>query len=159
MGVTVTSNVSSFQAALAAFVKTKLPKAVDTSVTTIASDVVEDITSAITTGAGGTPRRVDTGRYAAGWTEGAAAAGLPTSGLPSGPSKSGDGSGSVDGGDLDPRVVITNNVEYATEVEFGTSEMEAGNHVTKSLASARRTVPKETGEGSIQAEITQAWEK
>ena len=93
---------------------------------------LRDIVVSITTGAYGNPTRVDTGRYRAAWVQGSRVLGLGLAGSPKG-GQAGDGEGVVSRVDGRTTAVITNSVEYAEYVEFGTLTMQAGNHVAVAL--------------------------
>ena len=156
---TVTLKSKELSAALARWLKGKAPDAVDIAVRAIAFRVVGETVRAITAGLDGTPKRVDTGRLRAAWRVAAQAADLPLTGLSSGPSEAGDGSASWSRrGSLSPQLTVSNNVEYARAVEFGSPSLAPGNHLTRALEVARRSIPGETGKGSVADAIVRAWE-
>lgn len=121
-----------------------------------ALDVVAETQRAITAGLDGTPKRVDTGRYRGGWTDGARSAGISSGSLA--PIAGGSGYGSVSGSGLTVTITVGNAVEYAPFVEYGTRTMEPGNHLTRALEVVRRSIPGETSRGSIREMIVSAWE-
>jgi len=110
----------------------KLPGIQDQVVRKLAFDGMRDIVVSITTGAFGNPIRVDTGRYRAAWSVGSQALGLGAVGPTSG-ARAGDGKGSVKKAGAATIATITNAVEYAEYVEYGTATMEAGHHVEVAL--------------------------
>jgi hypothetical protein len=131
--IKVSANTEALNAALSRLVK-RFPDLADTIARKAALDVVNETTKAITEGTGGTPKRVDTGRYRAGWREGYSAA-------------------EVQQGPSSASVRVRNPVEYGPHVEYGTRHMAPGNHLTRALEVVRRTLPGEAGQP-----ITDAWE-
>ena len=100
----------------------------------VAFDVLHDVQLGIYTGGFGNPKRVDTGRYVGGWRMAQADLGLGSGdtlgALP------GDGYAEVKTSGDKTVAVLTNAVEYASYVEYGTSKMEAGNHGAVALQRA-----------------------
>lgn len=132
------------------------PKARKRVVRKIAVDVLRDTLVGITTGEGGNPKRVDTGRYRAAWRAGGEAAGVKVgAGLAPAVRVRGEGgrfvasaregTGEWEEGPDYTALTITNNVEYAAHVEYGTASMAPGNHLTRALDLAYRNVPGRDG--------------
>ena len=113
-------------------IEAKLPGIQDQVVRKLAFDGVRDIVVSITTGAFSNPIRVDTGRYRAAWSVGSQALGLGAAGPTTG-ARTGDGRGIVEKSGPVTIATITNAVEYAEYVEYGTRTMEAGHHVEVAL--------------------------
>lgn len=115
----------------------KVPGLQDKIVRKLAFDGVRDIVVSITTGAWDNPIRVDTGRYRAAWGVGSMALGLGAAGplvdnegRKPGPT---DARGKVTTTEGRTMAVITNAVEYAEAVEYGTLYMRPGHHVAVAL--------------------------
>lgn len=113
-------------------IEKRIPDMADKVVRKLAFDGMRDIVVSITTGAFGNPIRVDYGRYRAAWGVGSQALGLGAVGPTSG-AQPGDGRGEVKKSGATTTATITNAVEYAEYVEFGTVHMEAGHHVEVAL--------------------------
>jgi len=100
----------------------------------LAFDVLQDVQVGIYTGGFGNPRRVDTARYVGGWRMAQADLGMGSvdtlGALP------GDGYAVVTTTIGKTVAVLTNAVEYASYVEYGTTNMKAGNHVAVALQRA-----------------------
>jgi len=110
----------------------KVPGLQDKIVRKLAFDGVRDIVVSITTGAWDNPIRVDTGRYRAAWGVGSMALGFGAAG-PTNDAQRGDGKGKVTTTEGRTMAVITNAVEYAEAVEYGTLYMRPGHHVAVAL--------------------------
>lgn len=120
-----------FRAALSDFMRKAGPKLADKIVRKAAMDVVNETTNLITTD----PKRVDTGRYRAGWSMAAKLVGAKgASALPTAPnSEAGDGTIERRGRGLERTIRVINNVEYGTYLEHGTEDMAAGRHLSRAL--------------------------
>jgi hypothetical protein len=122
-----------FNAASKAFLRRLPAEAIGPAVRKLAFDVVAETVRGITFGLGG-PARVDTGRYRAAW-------------------RAGFDKARVRGKGLRTTATVTNNVEYGPFVEFGTSKMAAGNHLTRALAVVRRDLPAGRGAFKVLADL------
>lgn len=165
-GVTIQVNTGPLNRALKRFLSSQGPKLAEKGARKVAADVVRHTTKGLTHGGDGTPRRVDTGRLRAAWRLASKDAGLSVSSLRGGVKggagasgqQSDDGTGRTAGKGLEFGVMLSNNVEYALAVEFGTVHMSPGNHLARAVEIVRRAIPGETGRGSIQEAIADSWE-
>lgn len=137
----------------------RMPSAVSRLVRGAAFDVGGEVVRSLNGYEAGypNPKRIDTGRYRAGWAMGVQEAtgqaiAVPMSSDPENPSRSGDGAGQAFGDGLRQRVRVSNNVEYAEDVELGTPEMKPGLHVTRALLVGAARLREAIGE-----EIPAAW--
>lgn len=110
----------------------QLPVVADQVVRKLTFDGMRDIVVSLTTGSFGTIRRVDTGRYRAAWSVGGESLGFGVVG-PTAGARAGDGFGKKEITFTGATYTITNAVEYAEYVEYGTRTMEAGHHVEVAL--------------------------
>lgn len=130
-------NERKFRAAVADFMRKAGPKLADKIVRRAAMDVVNETTNLISTD----PKRVDTGRYRAGWTmagrlvnlHGAAATAYTTKAAADNQAQPTDGAIERRGSGLERTIRVINNVDYGTHVEHGTENMPAGRHVSRAL--------------------------
>ena len=146
-------DVRRFNGSVREFMATHLPAAIDKIIRKAAFDVVGAIVRSLNGEEAGfaAPKRIDTGRYRAGWSVSVkdvwGRAGGPTSVGTSragqkGQAQPGVGSGKLIGPTLKRRVTLTNAVEYGPHIEFGTSRMRPGHHVKLALASVRAEIKK-----------------
>jgi len=151
---------SRWDAAVSNFLRTLLPEVVGGAVRSMAVEVV-DHTARGLNGAGGTPKRIDTGRLRAGWRVALQNGGMPApdSASASADSLPGDGVSvfSRGPGGLSEDIEVRNNVEYARYVEEGTETMAPGKHLERALRIVRGGFPRETGPDSIGADMKAAW--
>lgn len=138
----VTLNRAILAAELQRFTRGRLPKAIDKIVRRSALLGVSEIVRSLNGEEAGypNPKRIDTGRYRAGWgmglqqAIGRKVAGAPESNDPRNLSEYDDGDGQQTGrGTLTNRIRVENNVEYGIYVEKGTAQMRAGNHLERAL--------------------------
>lgn len=149
--ITFKVNERRLRAALRDFVTKAGPKLADKIVRKAAMDVISETTNLITTD----PKRVDTGRYRAGWSMAANLVGAKgASALPAAPnSETGDGTIERRGKGLERTIRVINNVEYGTYLEHGTEEMVAGRHVSRALETVAGNVKEAAREY-----LAEAWE-
>lgn len=163
--VTLRLNQRRLNAALTGFLRS-VPKARERAIRKIAFDVLSDTVVGITTGEGGNPKRVDTGRYRAAWRNAGEEAGVNvTASLAPALrvrgeggrflSSSRDGAAEWRGEPGETSLTLTNNVEYGAFVEYGTGAMAPGNHLSRALELARRNVPQPNN--PIQQELVFEW--
>lgn len=153
-------NEAALRRRLSAFVR-KLPKREGgLAIRKVAFDVVAEVQGAQTTGAGGTPPRVDTGRNRAAWTRAAQGAGIEgASSLSKGPGSPKDGSGKFTAGDLESSLVLRVSTPYGYLVEHGTALMEPGLHLARAVAVVAARIPRDTSPESVRGRIVEAWKK
>lgn len=142
--VTMDVNMTRLNAAIKAFVSVHGPNAADKIVRKASFDVIYRITTSLN-GLHGTIKRIDTGRYRAGWNLALVAATGQKAGPTSGgnaenPQKATDGQGKVAGKGLLRRAELRNNVEYGPYIEYGTATMAPGQHVTLALEYVAKVV-------------------
>lgn len=137
----------------------RMPGAVSRVVRATAFDVGGEIIRSLNGSEAGypNPKRIDTGRYRAGWAMGVQTAtgqriAVPQSNDPDNPSRSDDGSGEHTGAGLRQVVRVENNVEYGREVEYGRGKMRPGLHVARALLVGAARLREAVGE-----EIPAAW--
>jgi len=133
--VSVTASTDRLESAISRFLRDAVPEVVDVVVRKTAFDVVALTTRGLN-GVDGLPKRIDTGRYRAGWRVALEATGISSAGInapDAASSKPSDGSGSFKAGPLLVKAIVTNNVEYARYVEDGTSRMAPGHHLKRAL--------------------------
>lgn len=125
----------------------------------IAFDVVAETQKGLNGALGGLPKRIDTGRLRGGWRVAMQNGGLRTRGLsPTVPeNEAGDGAVVESGRGLTRSVEVSNNVEYAEHVEYGTESMAPGLHLTRALRVVAQQVPTDGQPESLRAEIEAAW--
>lgn len=151
-----------FARAIGAFLRSHIPDVASASVRTIAFDVVVETQKALNGQRGGLPKRIDTGRLRGGWRVALENGGLPTAGLArSSANTSADGDATDEGRGHERTITVTNKVEYAPFVEFGTAHMAPGLHLTRALRVTaqriiRRTSP-ENVSGELRTEVDRAW--
>lgn len=154
--VSIKLNTARLRAELSHFVRDLAPKAVDIAVRRTAFAVGGDIVRAINgAGAGfAAPRRIDTGRYRAGWSMAVQAASgrAPGPTTASVPVLSSDGAAERVTTATGTTIRVINNVEYGQYVEHGTQHMRPGHHVALSLLKHAATLRLELGKT-----IPQAW--
>lgn len=152
-GMTLKLEERRFKAALSEFLRRRAPAVAERAARKIALDIGAEVVKSLNGEEAGypNPKRVDTGRYRAGWC---AAVGLAT-GIAPGPTaaaQAGDGSGRTDGAGLRRTVTVENNVEYGPYVEFGTHDrdggerMEPGLHLHRALRVGTRAVQRLVGD-------------
>lgn len=160
-GTTMEFEETRFDAAVSTFLRQLLPEAVDQAVRKMAFDVV-DVTARGLNGAGGLPKRIDTGRLRAAWGVALQDGGLPVpASVASSPETlPGDGGATLDYGSsgLLQGIEVRNNVEYAAHVEYGTETMAPGKHLERALRIVRESLPREIGPGSFSGDVARAWE-
>lgn len=141
-GVTLKVNQARLQGELRKFIANLGPKAIDLAVRKTAHDVGGDIVRALNGYDAGfpAPKRIDTGRYRAGWSIGVAQVAPPAPGPTTGgdadnPQRADDGVGTAHAthGGNTLSVRVTNNVEYGPYVEDGTDTMAPGRHVALAM--------------------------
>ena len=122
------------------FTKTLAPQMVDLATRKTAFDVGGDIVRSLNGADAGypTPKRIDTGRYRAGWSIGVreatgAAPGPTTGGDAENPGLSTDGAGGTRHTATRATVWVANNVEYGPLVEYGTETMRPGHHLSHAM--------------------------
>lgn len=123
------------------FTRKQLPDAVDRIVRRSAFLVISELVKSLNGEEAGypNPKRIDTGRYKAGWAMGLQQAtgirvNAPPSTDPKNPTQAGDGTGQTKGkGGLVTRIRIENNVKYGIYVEEGTIFMRPGNHLERAM--------------------------
>ena len=157
----VTLNRAILAAELQRFTRGPLPKAIDKIVRRTALLGVSEIVKSLNGEEAGypNPKRIDTGRYRAGWGMGLQAAigkgatMAPASTDPKNPTEPGDGTGTQTGrGTLTNRVRVENNVRYGIYVEEGTVFMRPGNHLERALLVAAADIRTAAGKA-----IPDAW--
>jgi len=156
----VTLNRQILAAELQRFTRGRLPKAVDKIVRRTALLGISEIVKSLNGEEAGypNPKRIDTGRYRAGWGMGlqqaiGARIDAPSSTDPKNPTEAGDGTGTQTGrGTLTNRIRVENNVEYGIYVEEGTAQMRAGNHLERALLVAAADIRTAAGKA-----IPDAW--
>ena len=160
-------NSALMRTAVNAFVRKHGPEVVDKVTRKMAFDVVAYTTKALNgAGAGyNHPKRIDTGRYRAAWnvaieaavgkSAGSTAVSPESrhSGQPN-PAQSGDGSAKVEGSGMGRTITVINAVEYGPYLEFGTSSMAAGLHLTRGLLVVGKDAMKAIG-----APLRAAWDR
>lgn len=137
----VTLNRAILAAELQRFTRGRLPREIDKIVRRTALLGVSEIVRSLNGEEAGypNPKRIDTGRYRAGWGMGlqqatGARVSAPPSSDPKNPTEAGDGTGAQTGrGTLTNRIRIENNVKYGIYVEEGTVFMAPGNHLQRAL--------------------------
>lgn len=155
----VTLNRAILVAELQRFTR-RLPKAIDKIVRRSALLGVSEIVKSLNGEEAGypNPKRIDTGRYKAGWGMGlqqaiGARIDAPPSTDPKNPTEVGDGTGSHTGkGTLTTRVRVENNVRYGIYVEEGTVFMAPGNHLMRAMLVAAADIRTAAGKA-----IPDAW--
>lgn len=153
-GATLTLDEARFNGAVRAFLRRQAPDAVDRAARRIAFGVGSTLVRSLN-GLGGLPKRIDTGRYRAGWATGTSEATGRRVVAPSAPtSQPGDGQGTRTGRGLSLTVTVINNVEYGEHVEYGTDRMTAGLHRKAALEAEGRKVAKLMG-----GELARAWNR
>jgi len=140
--------------ALSRFLR-QMPEARETVLRKIGFDVLRDTVVSITTGEGGNPKRVDTGRYRAAWRAGGEDVGIDVPGPSTASAQPRDGQGRWIKRRNETALEVTNNVEYGAFVEYGTEKMAPGNHLTRAMELARRNVPRP--KGPAQEELQFRW--
>lgn len=163
-GVSIRINQARLAAELRGFLRTRGPNAIDRAVRATAFQVGGDIIRSLNgAGAGfSAPKRIDTGRYRAGWAIGVqqatgravgstVASPVGRDGRPN-PQQADDGRGIRTRTAFSTTVRAENNVEYGPYIEGGTATMRPGHHVA--LAMLRATVKLREALGR---EIPQAW--
>lgn len=143
MAITVKVNAERARRELANFTRNLAPKLVDATVRKTAFDVGGDVVRSLNGYEAGfpNPKRIDTGRYRAGWSIGVREAvgkapGPTTGGDEDNPQRADDGVGEMVNSGARALVRVTNNVEYGPEVEDGTESMAPGHHIKLALLRA-----------------------
>ena len=156
----VTMNRAILAAEIQRFTRGRLPREIDKIVRRSALLGVSEIVKSLNGEEAGypNPKRIDTGRYRAGWGIGLQQAigtriGVPSSTDPKNQTEAGDGTGTQTGrGTLTNRVRVENNVRYGIYVEEGTVFMRPGNHLERALLVAAADIRKAAGKA-----IPDAW--
>ena len=151
MSFSVHFDQANFNREVQKFLRAIPEKVRERAVRKIAFDVVSDVVVGIG-GFFGNPKRIDTGRYRAGWGVAARIGELPGAGrLPRAPgSEPGDGSARWSESLTRTGITVANNVEYGPHVEHGTARMAPGKHLATALqrgGSDLRTIRKEIEAG------------
>lgn len=137
-GVTLKVDTQRLSWELARFTRNLAPDAISRAVRATTFHVGGDIIRSLNGGEAGfpVPKRIDTGRYRAGWVMGTAMVAGPAQGPTTGgdadnPQQPDDGVGETvrAAAGLKLAMKVTNNVEYGPYIEDGTDTMAPGHHL------------------------------